>query len=256
MVKDKNIVDISELNNLLLQVYLKNHSSIVLDHLVYLNQRLVYKIANKYLSRCNSLTLDDLVITGTIGLMESIKRFRFEHHTLFSTYAGNYISGKILTVIYTEDRMIRIPKEKISEITKVYYVYNNSNSNIKDICSTLNMNEKKITTLMNVNGYVSLDTYTDNSNESNNKTTFLSFLEDKSHNIEEQCILQDDLDALKNAIHCLSKREIYCIIYRYGFHNGVIKQYKELGKEFGVTGEAVRQIEQRALRKLKKTMYR
>ena len=220
-------------------------------HLLILsNLRLVISVAKK--SMGNGLLLIDLISEGNIGLIKAINKFDYEKGHRFSTYAVWWIKQSIKKAVINKGRDIRIPSYKYEQLSKVnrtimeYISEFGETPTTKYIAEKTELKESEVVLLLNeFQDILSL-------NETIGDNIFLEDVIGASDNIEEKIIKEDQLAEMRELLdNILSDREKEILELRYGLYDNKIHTLKEIGDMLSITRERVRQIEKKAITKLK-----
>ena len=227
------------------------------EKLVYCNQRLVAMVAFRYVGACHGLEFDDLKQAGNIGLLQAVKQFDYKKGFRFSTYAIWWIRQAITREISDKDRTIRIPvhvSEQLTKIRKTAAQIEQQTGNpatAQDVAAALDRPVKKIVGLWDMawnNPTVSLDKPMGDDGD----VTVENFLMIEDDNTPQSNADKDELrQQIGSAVSLLSPREQAVIKMRYGLDDGMPRTLEEVGAAYNVTRERVRQIELKALRKLR-----
>ena len=224
------------------------------DHLIKANSRLVISIAKKFRNR--GIPFLDLIQEGNIGLMRAVKKFDYRRGFKFSTYATWWIRQAISRSTADNGRTIRLPVHMGEKISKYLRTLNQLKQSLnreptnKEVSEVLGIPVKKIQYLKKVaKRSISLETPIGHENDA----VLGDFIEDEKMLAPEEnaakSLLKEQID---DVMQILSPREARIIQLRYGLRDESPKTLDELGKKFGVTRERIRQISEKALRRLRK----
>ena len=229
------------------------------NELIERNLRLVVSIAKRYIGRCKGMEFLDLIEEGNLGLFKAVTKFDYTKGFKFSTYATPWIRQSIMRGIADKDLIIRVPVHMSETINKIKKITNQLISELgreptdKEIAEKLeNTTESKICEVKTTSRVtVSLDTPVGEDEDS----SFGEFIKDEDALSPLDLALQNALtQELEKAISGLKEREADVIRLRFGLNNNKIHTLEEVGKIKGVTRERIRQIEAKALRKLRPKM--
>jgi RNA polymerase primary sigma factor len=219
--------------------------------LIEANLRLVVKIAKAYVS--NDVGLLDLVQEGNLGLLKAASKYDHRKKVRFSTYASWWIKQSITRALSNKRRSIRLPHRKEDALRKIQRAYNTLSQrltrrpSVEEVAREVGMPSDEVVQILNISsGPVSLDS--DINSESG---TLHDVFEDYSYSPDTEIMQQVMREETMRFLERLRDKEKKILLYRFAFYGGKRYTLKRISDEMGISPETVRQIEMRALRKLR-----
>jgi RNA polymerase primary sigma factor len=224
------------------------------EKLIKANLRFVVNVAKKYQNQ--GLTLSDLISEGNLGLITAVDKFDVEKGYHFISYAVWWIKQSILKAICEKSRMIRLPLNRANELLQIEKVKREIGSNkdgeadIEEIADFLDMDKGRINDLINASKeFVSLETPLSSDKDAN---TISDLMEDTKGADPEEMLIDSTLqESIEYVLSTLTEKESSVIKYRFGLNGERPHSLKEIGDKYNLTKERIRQIEKKAISRLR-----
>ena len=220
--------------------------------LIESNLRLVVKIAKAYITP--DVNFLDLIQEGNLGLIKAASKYDFRKKVRFSTYAAWWIKQAIVRSLSNKRRPIRLPhrkEEALKKIQKTFYMLNQKllrKPSVEEVAEELRMKSEDVASILNAASTVaSLD------NEAHFESgSLLDVCEDTTYDPDAELMNKSMREETMKFLERLLEKEKQILLYRFSFYGGKKYTLKKIGEQLGISPETVRQIEMRAIRKLRK----
>jgi RNA polymerase primary sigma factor len=224
------------------------------EHLIKANTRLVVSIAKRYIGR--GVPFLDLIQEGNLGLMKAVEKYEYQRGFRFSTYATWWIRQTITRAIADQGRTIRVPVHMVDRIRQLYRATHEMEQRLGRVPTTdelaeeIGVNTTKVEWMMRVSWLpLSLESPI---NDDEEDSELGMFIEDQVTPTPIQSTYANLLrDKIQQVLDTLPPREARILRLRFGLENGRAYTLEEVGQKFGLTRERIRQIESKALRRLR-----
>ena len=224
------------------------------EHLIKANTRLVVSIAKRYIGR--GVPFLDLIQEGNLGLMKAVKKYEYQRGFRFSTYATWWIRQTITRAIADQGRTIRVPVHMVDRIRQIYRTSHEMEQSLgrvpttEELAKEIGHSAKKVDWMLRVSWLpLSLESPI---NEDGEETELGMFVEDTITPSPSQSAYTKLLsEKIEDVLDTLPPREARILKLRFGLENGRTYTLEEVGEKFGLTRERIRQIESKALRRLR-----
>lgn len=249
-----SIALLSKEEELELAVRIEEGDELAREKMINANLRLVVTVAKRHV-RGSNMGFLDLIQEGNIGLMKAVEKYDYHKGYKFSTYAMWWIRQAVTRAIADQSRTIRIPvhmKEQMGKVTKAsrkFLVDTGREPSVEELSEIMGIPEERMREIVKLYGdTISLDTPVGDDEDCMLKDFVADENMPEQFETVEHVMLGDELDKLLSG---LTEREQRIIRLRFGFVDGRIWTLEQVGKEYHVTRERIRQIEVKALRRLK-----
>jgi RNA polymerase primary sigma factor len=233
---------------------IENDGLLAREHLIKANTRLVVSVAKRYNSR--GVPFLDLIQEGNLGLMKAVEKYDYRRGFRFSTYATWWIRQTITRSIADQGRTIRVPVHMVDRIRVMYKSIHlleqklGREPNIDELAELMEIPKQKVEWMIRVSWLpLSLETPI---NEEDDESELGDFVEDRDNPTPSQSVYTKLLsEKIDEILESLPFREARILRLRFGLENGRFYTLEEVGRKFGLTRERIRQIETKALRRLR-----
>ncbi|MCH9029248.1 MAG: sigma-70 family RNA polymerase sigma factor [Bacteroidetes bacterium] len=258
---DQYLQEIGKVNLLIpeeeidLAIRIKKGDEVAKEKLVKANLRFVVSVAKHFQNQ--GLSLGDLINEGNIGLIKAAQRFDETRGFKFISYAVWWIRQGIMEAIAYQSRVVRLPLNRVSNLTKISKAFRDLEQEFErkptteELAKILDMTTDEVAYALQISGrHVSMDAPLKAGDE--NKNSLMDVLPNEHQSLPDKDLMKESLkNELANALSILSKREAEVIKLAFGIGVGNKATLEEIGERFNLTRERIRQIKEKALRKLR-----
>jgi len=236
-----------------LAVRIKKNDQRALEKLVKANLRFVVSVAKQYQNQ--GLSLGDLINEGNLGLIKAAKRFDETRGFKFISYAVWWIRQSILQALAEQSRIVRLPLNRVGALNKIGRAYSNLEQEFErepsahELASELDMDISEISDTLRISGrHISMDAPFTQGEENR----LLDILENADQPSPDYVLMSDSLRSeIERALSTLSEREAEVVKLYFGLNKEHSLTLEEIGEKFNLTRERVRQIKEKAIRRLR-----
>ncbi|CCQ96778.1 RNA polymerase sigma factor [[Clostridium] ultunense Esp] len=255
-LREKNYIS----NEELVALYKKNKDINIRNKIIVNNIGLIYSAARKRMKNPTCYTLEDLVQEGVIGMMKGIERFDTTRDTSFSTYVYYWIVQQMDRALMNNGYMVRLPAyiyEKINSLSAVEnnYMAKNEEIDLKELCNEANMTEQEYFLIhyykKNYSNFTSLNSII-NTDSDENYVELQDYIPCQDISVEDIIISESLKEQLIEILNTLSPKEKEVLELRFGLNGNDPLTLEAIGNKYDLTRERIRQIENKALKKLKR----
>ncbi len=258
---DKYLQEIGKINLLTpdqeieLAIRIRKGEQAALEHLAKANLRFVVSVAKQYQNQ--GLSLGDLINEGNLGLLKAAKRFDETRGFKFISYAVWWIRQSILQALAEQSRIVRLPLNRVGALNKIGKAYSNLEQeferepNAEELAKELDMDAADIADTLKISGrHISMDAPFTQGEEN----SLLDVIESELQPSPDHILMDESLKAeIERALSTLSEREAEVIKLYFGLDKENSLTLEEIGERFNLTRERVRQIKEKAIRRLRHT---
>ncbi|WPP51684.1 sigma-70 family RNA polymerase sigma factor [Catalinimonas niigatensis] len=232
---------------------IREGDQVALEKLTKANLRFVVSVAKQYQNK--GLTLNDLINEGNLGLMKAAQRFDETRGFKFISYAVWWIRQSIMQSLAEQSRMVRLPLNRIGTLTKISRIFAELEQkfqrepSMEELAEVLEITEEEVAMNLKVaSRHLSMDAPFASGEENG----LLDVLEDKNEHMPDADLLSDSLKReLQRSLSTLTQREADVIMLYFGLNGGQAMTLEEIGNKYSLTRERVRQIKEKATRRLR-----